>query len=73
MKAARGDEALRERFRPEFLNRIDHIIHFRALQTDDLIGIADLELQALARRLRERNIHLTYAREVAEVIHPRRA
>ncbi len=62
------DEALRARFRPEFLNRIDHIIRFRALQTDDLVEIADLELQALARRLRERNIHLVYERGVAEVI-----
>jgi ATP-dependent Clp protease ATP-binding subunit ClpC len=61
-------DALRAFFRPEFLNRIDHIIQFRQLDVDDLVEIAHLELEAMKLRMRERDIRLTYERDVADII-----
>ncbi len=49
-------EALREHFRPEFLNRIDEIIFFHALGRDDLKEIIDIQLRGLVKRLEERKI-----------------
>ncbi len=51
-------EALREHFRPEFLNRIDEIIFFHALDRADLRRIIDIQIAGLLRRLEERKIHL---------------
>jgi len=51
-------EVLREHFRPEFLNRVDEIIVFRQLTREQLAEIVDIQLEALARRLRERKIEL---------------
>src|SRR5579885_362325 len=51
--------ALREHFRPEFLNRIDETVVFHALTTEQLKYIVDLQLRYLNRRLEERNIALT--------------
>ena len=58
--------ALREIFRPEFLNRIDDIVLFRPLGKDQIEHIIDLQLQHLMKRLAERKITLqalTSARE----------
>jgi len=44
-------ELLRRHFRPEFLNRVDEILVFRALEQEQLIGIAALLLERLAARL----------------------
>ena len=49
---------LREHFRPEFLNRIDEIIVFKALTEDQLTAIVDIQLKRLERRLLERRISL---------------
>ncbi|MEE8486666.1 MAG: AAA family ATPase, partial [Gemmatimonadota bacterium] len=51
-------EALRSRFRPEFLNRIDEILVYRPLDRDDLGHILDLQLARLSTRLAEREIEL---------------
>jgi ATP-dependent Clp protease ATP-binding subunit ClpB len=51
-------EALREHFRPEFLNRIDEIIFFHALDRDHIKKIIDIQLAGLTRRLEERKIHV---------------
>ena len=55
--------ALREIFRPEFLNRIDDIVLFRPLGKDQIEHIIDLQMQHLVKRLGERQItlHLTAA------------
>ncbi len=50
--------ALKERFRPEFLNRIDEFINFRSLTLTQLIPIVDLELSKVSRRLEDRKISL---------------
>jgi ATP-dependent Clp protease ATP-binding subunit ClpB len=49
---------LRDHFRPEFLNRVDDIIVFKALSQDQLGAIVDIQLQRLQKRLDERKISL---------------
>ncbi|CEA09112.1 Chaperone protein ClpB [Arthrobacter saudimassiliensis] len=45
-------------FRPEFLNRLDDVILFDPLSLEDLSRIVDLQVQALAERLRDRRLVL---------------
>ena len=45
-------------FRPEFINRLDDIIVFRALNRDDLVGIVEYELKKVFKRLEEREMSL---------------
>jgi ATP-dependent Clp protease ATP-binding subunit ClpB len=52
------DRALREAFRPEFLNRLDDTIVFRSLSRDDLAAIVDLQLERLRKTLAGRRIEL---------------
>ena len=51
--------ALREHFRPEFLNRVDETIIFHALTREELRAIVDLSVEGLRRMLAEREIGLT--------------
>ncbi len=51
-------EELRAFFRPEFLNRIDDIVVFKALTKDDLRGIVDIQLRRLEKLLSDREIKL---------------
>ena len=48
----RSAEALREHFRPEFLNRIDEIVEFQPLSREQLGEIVELQLAAAARAAR---------------------
>ncbi len=57
MKEAVIDE-MRRHFRPEFLNRVDEIIVFHALDEEHLKQIVDIQLRRLTDRLAERHIHL---------------
>jgi len=52
----RTAEAMREHFRPEFLNRIDEIVVFEALSREQIGEIVDLQLERLRGRLAERHI-----------------
>ena len=54
----RSADQLRERFRPEFLNRIDEIVEFKPLSRDQIAEIVELQLERLRRRLAERQITL---------------
>jgi ATP-dependent Clp protease ATP-binding subunit ClpB len=49
-------EALRQHFRPEFINRIDEIIFFHALTLEHMKQIVDIQLRGLVKRLEERKI-----------------
>ena len=51
-------EALRQAFRPEFLNRIDEVLVFRRLTQEQLVRIAEIQFSHLAKRLLERGITL---------------
>jgi ATP-dependent Clp protease ATP-binding subunit ClpB len=54
-----SDEAVRRQFRPEFLNRLDGIIHFSPLGKEQMRGILDIQLQQLQPRLQPRELTLT--------------
>jgi ATP-dependent Clp protease ATP-binding subunit ClpB len=51
-------DALRDHFRPEFLNRIDDIIFFHPLDREHLKRIVDIQVSGLVKRLEERKIHV---------------
>jgi ATP-dependent Clp protease ATP-binding subunit ClpB len=54
----RSVDALRDVFRPEFLNRIDEVIEFTPLTKDQIGEIVELQLARLRERLAERRIEL---------------
>ena len=53
-------EVLKQRVRPEFINRIDEIIMFEPLSKKDILGILRLQLDELGRRMEDNDIHLNY-------------
>jgi ATP-dependent Clp protease ATP-binding subunit ClpC len=53
------NEALKRAFRPEFINRLDATVIFRALNREDIQKIVSLELDKVADRLREHDLILT--------------
>jgi ATP-dependent Clp protease ATP-binding subunit ClpC len=53
------NESLKRAFRPEFINRLDATVIFRALNRDDIQKIVSLELAKVAERLREHDLNLT--------------
>ena len=64
----RSAEAMREHFRPEFLNRIDEIVVFDALGKEQLADIAELQLERLRARLAERRLSLELTDAAKEVL-----
>ncbi|OGP84960.1 MAG: ATP-dependent chaperone ClpB, partial [Deltaproteobacteria bacterium RBG_16_58_17] len=61
-------EALRETFKPEFLNRIDDIIIFRALTMDAIERIIDIQIGLIRKRLQERKLTLELTEEAKNYI-----
>ena len=61
-------DALKQIFKPEFLNRIDEIIVFRMLTKDDLKKIVDIQLNYLAERLKGRRIELEFTDNARKLI-----
>lgn len=59
---------LKEKFRPEFLNRLDEIIYFNPLERDEIVKIAKLMLDNLALRLKDMNLTLEITPEAFDVI-----
>jgi ATP-dependent Clp protease ATP-binding subunit ClpB len=57
-----------EFFKPEFVNRIDEIVRFRALTKDDLRQIVDIQLRQLARRLEARRLELEVSPEARALL-----
>jgi len=51
-------EALRQHFRPEFINRVDEIIFFHSLGLEHLKRIVDIQIRGLLNRLEDRKIHV---------------
>ncbi len=56
-------KALREKFRPEFLNRIDEIIIFNYLGKKEIRRIVDLELEKVKERLLKKNIKISVTKK----------
>ena len=62
------ENALKKTFAPEFLNRIDDVIIFNALEKEDIIKIIDIELQKLYSRLSALGYHLELTEEARDFI-----
>jgi ATP-dependent Clp protease ATP-binding subunit ClpB len=61
-------DALREHFRPEFINRLDEIIIFHALSRTEMRTIIDIQLRGLARRLEDRKIRIELTERAKDLI-----
>ncbi|MBR0576342.1 ATP-dependent Clp protease ATP-binding subunit [Proteiniclasticum sp. BAD-10] len=59
-------EELKRSFRPEFLNRIDDIIVFHSLSSEDLHKITRLMLEEVSERIAHREIYLSFTEETVE-------
>ena len=67
-REAQTEKALSSFLRPEFLNRVDEIITFRALTEEDFARIAEIMLGELQIALGEKGIRLEYSKEAAALI-----
>jgi ATP-dependent Clp protease ATP-binding subunit ClpC len=61
-------DELKRTFRPEFLNRVDAIIVFRALSKDEITEIVDLEMAKVSARMVEHNIRLQLSDAAREYV-----
>lgn len=61
-------EELKERMRPEFLNRIDEIINFRGLTKEDLHEIVKIQMSALQKKLSDENVELSYTKAFEDLM-----
>jgi len=61
-------ESLKRVFRPEFINRVDSIIVFRALNKDDIRQIVNLELNKVTERLVEHEVTLTASEAALDLL-----
>ncbi|MCP4201053.1 MAG: ATP-dependent chaperone ClpB [bacterium] len=59
---------MRSHFRPEFLNRIDDIVLFKALQLEEIKQIVGLQVAELSRRLADHGAHLELSEAAQEFI-----
>lgn len=62
------EKAISKFLKPEFINRIDEIITFRALSRDDFSNIAEIMLSELSKTLADRGITLKYTDEVKKKV-----
>ena len=61
-------EELKKQFRPEFINRLDDIIVFHKLSKDDIKQIAKLMLGTVSKRLKDRDMELTYTGKAVDYL-----
>ncbi|MGM0446234.1 MAG: ATP-dependent chaperone ClpB [Bacillota bacterium] len=64
----RVSKALKNHFRPEFLNRVDEKIIFHSLSKNDLLNIVDIKLDDLRDKLSERNLNISVTDQAKEEI-----
>ncbi|MDD5537911.1 MAG: AAA family ATPase, partial [Candidatus Omnitrophica bacterium] len=57
-------QALKDHFRPEFLNRIDEVVIFKTLDEADILHIVDIRLKELQERLDEKHILISVDKDV---------
>jgi len=61
-------ESLKRAFRPEFINRVDAVVIFRALNKEDIGKIVRLELAKVAERIKEHDLSLVAAEEALNLL-----
>jgi ATP-dependent Clp protease ATP-binding subunit ClpB len=64
----RSAEALRDHFRPEFLNRVDEIVEFKPLSREQIATIVEHQLGRLRNRLAERRISIELTEAAKETL-----
>jgi ATP-dependent Clp protease ATP-binding subunit ClpB len=64
----RSAEAMRDVFRPEFLNRIDEIVEFHPLSKEQIGEIVELQLRRVEARLAERGLRLELTGPAKEIL-----
>jgi hypothetical protein len=62
------EKALKKKFKPEFLNRIDEAITFRGLTQEDIHKIIYIEIEKLQKRVNEMGYNLTVTKEAIEFL-----
>lgn len=62
------DSSLRASFKPEFLNRIDDIVMFKPLTSDQVYRIIDLQIEDISKRLEDRDITIELSKPAHEYI-----
>ena len=67
-KKRKAQNALRDIFRPEFLNRIDEIIVFNSLTGDDILNIAGIMLSEVKKRISAIGVDITFTDEAVKLI-----
>ena len=60
------EKALKSTFRPEFLNRIDEIIMFSALNTEQMVQIVDLQMKEVYTRLEEHGLKVEMSQKARD-------
>ena len=61
-------EAVKQVFRPEFINRVDELVVFHALTQEEILQIADLMLRQMQKRLSGMGITLSYDAAVTRLL-----
>jgi ATP-dependent Clp protease ATP-binding subunit ClpB len=61
-------DALKQHFRPEFLNRIDETVIFHTLSKEDMAGIIDIQVRELASRLADRRITVAVTDQAKDLL-----
>jgi len=62
------EQELKMNFKPEFLNRLDEIIIFNPLSRENISDIVKIQLSDIARRLKERGVHIELSRKALEFL-----
>jgi len=62
------NKALRDFFKPEFLNRIDEIIIFKPLTKEDLRKIVDIQLERVRKRIMDKGIEVDFSDDLKEFL-----
>jgi ATP-dependent Clp protease ATP-binding subunit ClpA len=68
MKNSIIQKELKKKFNPEFLNRIDGIVMFKALGENTIKTIIQIEVNKLSERLKEKNYNITFEQTVLDRI-----
>ena len=65
------EKAIKNKFNPEFINRIDKIIHFNSLTEENLKTISKIELDRVCKRVKENGITIEYSDDVIDYVYER--
>lgn len=64
----KAKDALKDKFRPEFINRIDEIVIFNYLGRKEIRKIVDLELEKVEKRLNKKNLKIKVLKDTKELL-----